>query len=137
MDDIILNKTAFIERCLNRIREDYIGYEAEFETNLLRQDAVILNLQRACEASIDLAAHVIRLKKLGLPQNSRDVFVLLQEATLIDSKQSQNLQRMVSFRNIAVHNYQELNLKLVRNLIEKRLVDFELFTAAMLSLVKL
>jgi uncharacterized protein YutE (UPF0331/DUF86 family) len=136
MDDIILNKTAFIERCLKRIREDYIGYEAEFETSLLRQDAILLNLQRTCEASIDLAAHVIRLKKLGLPQNSRDVFVLLQEAQLIDSELSQNLQRMVGFRNIIVHNYQELNLELVRNLIEKRLVDFELFTAAMLNLVK-
>ena len=33
--------------CLERIREDFFGYEIEFETNLMRQDAIILNLQRA------------------------------------------------------------------------------------------
>lgn len=136
MDDVILNKTALIERCLRRIREDYTGHEIEFETSCMRQDAILLNLQRACESSIDLAAHVIRLKKLGLPQKSRDLFVLLQEASLIDSGLSQRLQGMVGFRNIAVHNYQQLNLEIVRNLLEHRLVDFECFTKAMLSLVK-
>ncbi len=58
MDDIILNKAAIIERCLKRIHEDYDGYKEEFRTSFLRQDAIILNLQRACEASIDLAAHI-------------------------------------------------------------------------------
>jgi uncharacterized protein YutE (UPF0331/DUF86 family) len=134
MDDIILNKSAFIEKALKRIREDYLGHETEFDTNLLYQDAIILNLLRACEASIDLAAHVIRLKKLGLPQSSKDVFVLLKESGLIDTELSSNLQGMVGFRNIAVHNYQQLNLAIVRHIIEHRLGDFESFTRAILGL---
>lgn len=134
MDDIILNKAAIIERCLKRVREDYTGYEAEFETNFLRQDAILLNLQRACEASIDLAAHVIRQKKLGLPQASKDMFILLQEAGLIDAELSKRLQSMIGFRNIAVHNYQKLNLAIVRHLIENRLVDLQSFSSKMLAL---
>lgn len=134
MDNIILNKAAIIERCLKRIREDYEGYEEEFKTSFLRQDAIILNLQRACEASIDLAAHIIRIKKLGLPQTSRDMFSLLQEAGLIDAQLSDRLQKMTGFRNIAVHNYQKLDLAIVQHLIEHRLGDIQAFSSAMIAL---
>ena len=134
MDDIILNKAAIIERCLKRIHEDYDGYEEEFKTSFLRQDAIILNLQRACEASIDLAAHIIRVKKLGLPQTSRDMFALLQDAGLIDAQLSDRLQKMTGFRNIAVHNYQKLDLAIVQHLIEHRLGDIQAFSSAMIAL---
>ncbi len=134
MDDIILNKAAIIERCLKRIHEDYHGYEEEFKTSFLRQDAIILNLQRACEASIDLAAHIIRGKKLGLPQTSRDMFTLLQEAGIIDAQLSDRLQKMTGFRNIAMHNYQKLDLAIVQHLIEHRLGDIQAFSSAILAL---
>ncbi len=100
----------------------------------MRQDAIILNLQRACEASIDLAAHIIRVKKLGLPQTSRDMFALLQDAGLIDAQLSDRLQKMTGFRNIAVHNYQKLDLAIVQHLIEHRLGDIQAFSSAMLVL---
>ena len=83
-DSVILNKVASIERCIQRVKEDYVGYEADFETNFMRQDAVILNLQRACELSIDLANHLVKIKQLGIPQNSRQGFELLLEAKIID-----------------------------------------------------
>ena len=35
-DDVLLNKAAIIERCLNRIDEEYRGHEQEFETNFTR-----------------------------------------------------------------------------------------------------
>ncbi len=62
MDDVLLNKAAIIERCLKRIAEEYTGHEHELATNFTRQDAIVLNLQRACEAAImvgfrNLAVH--------------------------------------------------------------------------------
>jgi len=57
MDDIILNKAAIIERCIHRIQEEYAGDERNLLENLTKQDSIILNLQRACEAAIDLAMH--------------------------------------------------------------------------------
>ena len=57
MDDILLNKMAIIERCLNRIAEEYVGHEEELLTNYSRQDAIILNIQRACQACIDMGNH--------------------------------------------------------------------------------
>ena len=60
-DDVLLNKAATIERCIARAREEYNTYPANFATNCTHQDAAILNIQRACEAALDMGNHVIRL----------------------------------------------------------------------------
>ena len=127
MDDVILNKMETIENCLKRIHEEYDGHEDEFETNFTKQDSIILNLQRVCEAAIDLATRVIRIKNLSTPQNSRDVFDILEKAKLITAQLSKNLQAMVGFRNIAVHDYQKLSLDIVRSIIKSNLSDFKKF----------
>ena len=124
MDDVILNKIVIIERCLKRLHEEYDGYETELEDNFTKQDSIILNLQRACEASIDLGTRIIRVKKLGIPQSSRDVFIFLEQGGIISSQLSKNFQAMVGFRNIAVHDYQKLNLDVVRSFINTHLSDF-------------
>jgi hypothetical protein len=46
-DDIIINKIETIKRCLNRIKEEYLGSEKELENNYTKQDSIILNLERA------------------------------------------------------------------------------------------
>jgi len=133
-DDVLLNKVGIIERCLHRIDEEYLGYEDEFETNYTRQDSIILNIQRTCEASIDAAMHVVRLRHLGIPQDSREAFVLLKEAEILSVNLSDQLQSMVGFRNIAVHDYRKLNLEIVRSIIQKRLPDFREFSRVILGL---
>ncbi len=60
-------------------------------------DMIVLNLQKACEAVLDLTMYVVSTRKLGLPQNKRDAFVLLEENKIIDSKMSKNMQEMVGF----------------------------------------
>lgn len=132
-DSVIINKAASIERCLQRIAEDYLGHEDAFETEYIRQDAILLNLQRACEQSIDLANHVVKLKALGAPQNTRDAFALLEKAGLIDAPLARAMEHMVGFRNIAVHEYARLNLNVVRAIIEKHLDDFRRFISIALT----
>jgi uncharacterized protein YutE (UPF0331/DUF86 family) len=123
-DDVALNKVAVIERCLKRIEEEYRGYEAEFAGNLTRQDAIILNPLRACEASIDLAMHLVRRRRLGLPQESREAFTLLEQSGVLAAELATRMRAMVGFRNIAMHNYQKLNLDIVRSILERNLGDF-------------
>lgn len=132
MDDIVLNKVAIIERCINRINEEYVGYEDIFDENYTKQDSVVLNIERACQACIDLGMHIVRIKKLGVPQSNREVFVFLQKAKIISSVLSKKMQAMAGFRNIAVHDYQNLNLDIVKAIIEKHLKDFKDFKNALL-----
>ena len=127
MSDVVLNKKQTIERCLRRIREEYVGSEAEFEENLTKQDSVILNLERASQASIDIATHIVKNRNLGLPNTSRELFDLLLAADIISQKSCKQMQGMVGFRNIAVHDYQNLNIEIVVAIVEKHLVDFESF----------
>ena len=122
-NDVIYNKIEIIERCLKRINEVYAG-NFENLNDFTKQDSIVLNIQRACEAAIDLAMHIVSEKKLGMPQNSRDAFELLITNKLIDGKLAGKLMAMIGFRNIAVHNYQNLNLDIVREIIEKHLEDF-------------
>jgi uncharacterized protein YutE (UPF0331/DUF86 family) len=94
-----------------------------------------LNLQRACEAAIDLANYISKLKRLGIPQSSRDSFELLQKAGILPLVISDNLKKMVGLRYIAVHDYQELNLEIVKFVVENHLVDFQHFGKEIKSLV--
>jgi uncharacterized protein YutE (UPF0331/DUF86 family) len=74
---VILNKISVIERCLNRIQDVYANDPGNIK-DFTKQDSIILNIQRACEASIDLAMHIVAEQRLGLPQASRDAFDMLQ-----------------------------------------------------------
>ncbi len=117
-----------MERCIKRIQEEHQGFEAELASNYTRQDSIILNLERLCQAAIDLAAHLVRRGKLGIPQDSRELFQMLEQQGLISKTLSYSLQSMVGFRNVAVHDYQKLNLDIVRSIIENHLVDFQAFS---------
>ena len=39
VDDILINKAASIERCINRVREEYTKAGTNFATDYSRQDA--------------------------------------------------------------------------------------------------
>ncbi|EWG09304.1 MULTISPECIES: type VII toxin-antitoxin system HepT family RNase toxin [Cytobacillus] len=129
--DVILNKVSIIERCIKRIHEEYDNNSKNLE-NYTKQDSIILNLQRACEASIDLAMHIIANKKLGLPQNSRDAFSILEKEGILQANLSQKMKAMVGFRNIAVHDYQEINLEILKKILDDHLVDFFEYTKTIL-----
>lgn len=128
-DSVVLAKTESIARCIQRIQEDYFGFEEDFKTNYMRQDAVILNLQRACEQVIDLANHLIKIQGLTVPKNSRDSFKVLTDADILPETLGQNLERMVGFRNVAVHEYQKINLDIVTSIVENHLTDLQKFVA--------
>jgi uncharacterized protein YutE (UPF0331/DUF86 family) len=132
-DEIILNKAASIERCVKRAREEYAKSPESFARDFTRQDAAVLNIQRACEAALDMGQHLIRRDRLGAPQSARDVFSLLAAAGRIDAGLAARLQKMIGFRNIAVHDYQALLLPIVEAVITRHLEDFLAYRAALLA----
>lgn len=133
--DIVLNKVAIIERCIRRIHEEY-GNNPQNLLNYTKQDFIILNIQRAAEACIDLAMHVVAENSLGIPQNSRDGFELLYKNGIISEELNKKLKAMVGFRNIAVHDYQNIDLDIVKRIIELHLDDMKQFASVILNLVE-
>lgn len=132
-NDVILNKAASIERCLQRVLNEYAGDKQNLVANQTKQDAIILNLQRACETAIDLAMYVVNQRRLGVPQDSRDAFTLLQTSGIIPADLAIRMQHMVGFHNVAVHEYTRLNLDVVMAIVTKQLDDFRTFSSTIVK----
>ncbi|NRB65405.1 MAG: DUF86 domain-containing protein [Saprospiraceae bacterium] len=132
MDNVVIAKAATIERCIRRVHEEYSGSLEELETNFTKQDSIILNLERMIQACIDIGAHVIKVKELGHVSSYRNIFSVLAKESLLEEELSISLQKMVGFRNIAVHEYQALDMAIVQSIIDYNLDEIEAFKRAML-----
>ena len=127
-DDVILAKAEIIERCLQRVQDSLRRRCCEAADRFHGQDSILLNLERACQAAIDLALHLVRVRRLGLPKESREAFELLEQAGLLPSEMAASLRAMVGFRNVAVHNYRDLDLEVVRSIVETKMLVLKEFS---------
>lgn len=113
--------------------DEYRKNPLTFPDDFTRQDAAILNVQRACQAALDLGFYLIRQYKLGVPQSARDVFSILAQNHWIPLTLAESLKKMIGFRNIAVHDYQTLQLPIVINILEHHIEDFLDYTHIVLK----
>ncbi|MBE9562874.1 MAG: DUF86 domain-containing protein, partial [Proteobacteria bacterium] len=130
----LINKVQSIQRCVARAREEYSLAASNFKQDYSRQDATILNIIRACEQCIDLGSHIIKTHKIGIPNDSKDIFRLLLTNQMISFQLADNLQKMIGFRNMLVHEYQQINLDIVIAVIENGLDDFIEFCDIMMDI---
>jgi uncharacterized protein YutE (UPF0331/DUF86 family) len=133
MNDIVLNKAEIIERTLSRVKQTYARHAQDLAQAVDAQDVIVLNLQRACEAAIDLAMHIVRIKGLGLPKDSKSAFDLLSQAKEISPVLAGKLKKMVGFRNIAVHDYRELDWAILVSIVQSECDDLATFAAEMVK----
>ena len=129
--DIIMAKTAIIQRCLKRIK-DVTGLDPNSIDDIDKEDIFILNLQRGVQATIDLSTHIVASQGLGLPETIKDNFKLLKNAGVITLDIETKMKAMTGFRNIAVHNYQQINRDILKSILQKNLRDLEEFYTAVL-----
>lgn len=124
MDRTIFRKVESISRCVKRIEQ-----ERQFNLfeDIVHQDALLLNLQRACQTTIDIALHIVKQKQMGIPNTAVEVFEILYAQNIIPLELFESMRSKVGFRNIMVHDYTELDLNIVKSIIEKHLADFTAF----------
>lgn len=133
--DIVLAKAGAVQRCLKRIK-DVTKLNPETLDDLNTQDIFILNLQRAVQSSIDLATHVIASEGLGVSDSIKGNFELLEKAGIVGKRLSGKMQSMTGFRNIAIHDYQSINVDILKAILVKHLKDLEDFYARILVYFK-
>jgi len=129
--DVVLAKVAVIQRCLKRIRET-TGMDAGSLENMDKQDIFVLNLQRAVQAAIDLATHVVASEGLGLSDTIKGNFRLLQDAKILSEELTRKMESMVGFRNIAIHDYQVIEKNILKSILRGNLRDLEDYYTAVL-----
>ncbi len=126
MEEILLSKIESIEKCLLRIN-DRINEENFDLENYDYQDIIVVNLQRACQQSIDLAMFLTAELSLGIPKGSVEAFEKLMDKGYITKETYKNMKGMVGFRNVAVHQYKKIDYAIVEYVIKNRLSDFYRF----------
>lgn len=135
MKRVVLNKIESIERCVKRIDEIY-GGDMERLNDYLYQDAIVLNIQRACQQSIDLSMYLCSKLAFGIPKASRDSFTLLKKNGVLTENTSNLMEKMVGFRNVVIHEYQAVELEVIKFVVEKGRGDFLKYTKEILTYIK-
>jgi uncharacterized protein YutE (UPF0331/DUF86 family) len=116
--ELVAKRLAFVETCVRELqtlaRPEKIGEDVREER------FVEHTLQLAIQAALDVGSHVVSDERLGEPETGRDVFRLLAKAGVVDAALAERLERMAGFRNVVVHLYQEVDLGIVRDVVENR-----------------
>jgi len=134
--DVVFAKIGNIQNCLRRIRE-VTALDPDRLDNMDVQDIFVLNLQRAVQSAIDLCAHIIAADGLGLPGTLKENFSVLQKAGILPLPLATRLIGMVGFRNIAIHDYQDLKVEVLKSILRDHLMDLEEFVQVILQHYKL
>ncbi len=130
--DVVLSKINVVKNCLMAIEKATLKEkDTEFQLSLYE-----INLQRAIQASIDLANVTIAKEGLGLPTTYKQSFEILNKHAIISDELFKKLRSMVGFRNISVPDYEEIKPAIVYSIVKNNLKDFEDFYALILTRAK-
>ena len=126
--DLLEKKLAFIETCVQELRTfarpELIGKD-------IREERFVAHtLQLAVQSALDVASHIVSDQRLGEPATNRALFGLLRRAGWLPEPVAERCEAMAGFRNILVHGYQTVDLRVVRDVVEHRLDDLLEFVTA-------
>jgi len=126
--DLIAKKLARIETCVQELRT--LSRLEKIGKDVREERFIEHTLQIAIQSAIDAAAHVVSDERLGEPATLREHFDLLARAGWIPAGLVAALHDMAGFRNVLVHGYEEVDLEIVRDVVEHHLDDLLAFVAA-------
>ncbi|KAA0253183.1 MAG: DUF86 domain-containing protein [Acidobacteria bacterium] len=130
--DVVLAKASTIRKATGTIR-DLPALVPQPDKEWMRQDLAVLNLQRAAEACIDLANHLIAENGWEVPRDARNAFEILANRGALSGELLVAMRSVVGFRNVAVHDYTTLDPAVVRAIVEKNIGDLERFAATVVE----
>lgn len=130
---VLSAKCNAIEHHLARIREKRQVDLDLFLKDLDRQESILFNFHIAIQNCIDIAAHVVSEKELGIAGSTNELFYLLEENGIIDHGLTERLVRAVGFRNLIVHEYGKVDLEIVYRAAWESIEDLREFMRAIVE----
>ena len=125
--EMILEKLESLRRCVRRVSEKCPPDAETLLHDFDLQDILALNLSRAVQLCVDIGTHFIADLDVPPPDTMGKTFDALRDAGVIDDALAVRLKKAVGFRNIAVHNYEAVDWKIVHSIALNRLEDFSDF----------
>lgn len=125
--EVVEQKLESLRRCLRRIETKCPEDAATLIADIDLQDIVSLNLSRAVQICVDIGAHLIAGMEVPPPDTMGQTFDLLAQENVLNIGLASSLKKAVGFRNIAVHNYENINWAIVHSIVKYHLADFSEF----------
>lgn len=128
-------KIQIIEENVRRLEALQARAHDEFIGDFLALEAAKHLLQVSIEAMLDIGAHLTARLRLKTPRDGAQVFQRLVQEGLLPADHVPTYTRMVKFRNLLVHLYQEVDAEQVYQIVQKELGDFRMFIADVWAIV--
>ncbi|SHI99923.1 type VII toxin-antitoxin system HepT family RNase toxin [Halodesulfovibrio aestuarii] len=121
--EVVQQKLLLLQRCIQRVKEKTPAEAEILEADFDLQDIVVLNLQRAVQISIDISTHILA-DTLSVPSTMAEAFLLLHREGVLSKDVAKSMSRSVGLRNVAVHEYTNLDWDVVHAVALHHLDDF-------------
>lgn len=125
--DIIMAKLSKLQQYLNYLKELRKSSFEDFMGDFKITGAVERYLQVSMECMIDIGNEIISSLQLQRPEQYRDIPYILARSRVVPERFADTMASMIGFRNLLVHDYATINLKLVYEFLQTKLTDFEEF----------
>lgn len=99
-----------------------MSYE-EFTADFRNIDSALHRLQTSIQALVDIGAYIIASLGLRTPSSSAEVIDILVEHGLLPAEQRDRYVSMIQFRNRIVHFYNDIDLKILYQILQDESVD--------------
>lgn len=131
--EVIEQKLESLRRCLRRIADKCPPDAETLKRDPDLQDIIALNLTRAVQLCVDIGAHLIAGMEVPPPDTMGLTFDVLAQVGVIHENLATQLKKAVGFRNIAVHNYKDIDWVIVHTIARHHLGDFTEFAKVIAS----
>lgn len=133
-DPVVLRKLESLERCVRSIEAARPSSLDKLQSDWLVQDALVMNLARAVQLAVDAASRICATHGLGRVSKMAESFARLEVAGLLDSELATQMKRSVGFRNVAIHNYTEINQQVLFDVSFSAPAQLRAFTRAVIAI---
>lgn len=131
--ELIEEKLESLRRCVRRVEEKRVSSVGELEADLDTQDIISVNLTRAVQLCVDVAAHIVAETGQPSPETMGEAFDRLHDVGVLPEPLAQRLKGAVGFRNVVIHAYRSIDWTIVHTITHERLDDFRTYARLVLQ----
>jgi len=129
-NDLLFAKISAVKKHMNRVKKYAKGDLNDFLNDEDAQDIVLFNLQLAVQNCIDIAAHIVSEHTALVVGSTNEMFYSLEENRVIDQELTEKMTKAVGLRNLIVHEYGRLDMKIIHDASRHDIKDLNGFIKA-------
>lgn len=134
--NVVLRKISELETYQKQVEEFSDITIQSYKSDWKLQRIIERTLQMMIETCADIAHHIISDKDMRPPTSYADTFKILLENNIIEPELYAIMDKMIKFRNIVVHRYEDVDAEIVVTIIKKHIGDFNAFKDVILKYLK-